>query len=90
MSGIDWKTTRATIEAAAARIGQELSDLLTALNTIGSALLEYALQNPDVANNFLPFVPHQWRTTVGPMLPPVWWLIVQIAKSRALQKAQNA
>ena len=90
MSSVDWKAARSTIKAAVARIGQELNDLLTALNTIGSALLEYAMQNPDVANNFLPFLPHQWRATVGPMLPPIWWLIVQVAKARAIQKAQNA
>jgi hypothetical protein len=71
------------------RIRAALLSLFNHLNAIGAFLLTYALQNQTVVAELMPFLPAPWRP-YAPILGAVWWILVQIAKARAIQKATPA
>lgn len=60
------------------------------LNTLGSILLLYALNNPTAASELLGLLPPEFRTPFALATPALWFLLVSYAKARALKKAQQA
>lgn len=77
-----------TFKDILAKAKAELLDLVTLLNTFGSTVLAYALQNQGAANEALAFIPPTIRPIAALVLPGAWWLLVQFAKARVIRKAQ--
>jgi hypothetical protein len=69
------------------RMRLALSSVLNWLNAWGSILLAYALQNQTVVNELLPFLPANVRP-FAPLLAGLWFATVQIAKVKAIKKAE--
>lgn len=63
------------------------SYLLTKLNAIGSLLLGFALLYPGVIGELKALAP-EWLQPFIPGLAVGWFMLVQIAKGKALKKAE--
>ena len=70
----------------AVRIRSALLSLFNQLNALGSLLLAYALANPSAFSELRDMLPVALQP-FAPFAALGWFLLVQIAKARAIQKA---
>jgi hypothetical protein len=61
--------------------------LLTKLNAIGSLLLGFALLYPGVIGELKALAP-EWLQPFVPGLAVAWFMLVQVAKAKAMKKAE--
>lgn len=64
-------------------------DLLTALNTAFSLVLMFALENQNVVDEVLPFLPEALKP-YAPVLGIVSFILVQFAKARDIRRRMEA
>jgi hypothetical protein len=64
--------------------------LVTKLNALGSLALAYALLNPSAASEMLNLLPPKLKTPAALAIPALWFLLVQFAKVRDMEKRNAA
>lgn len=66
-----------------------LRGLLTQLNAIGSLLLAYALANPSAVTDLMAQLPAPMKAAIPLAAPVAWFVLVQLAKAKAIKDAGN-
>jgi hypothetical protein len=71
------------------KIKAALTSALNYLNLLGSVVFAYALANPSAATELVMLLPESLRP-YAPVAAVGWFIVVQIAKMRAIKKAVAA